>query len=70
MNLPPELTQIQVVVTHSCRRICGYCYNKKLFQSTVPEHTKVIESLAILRTKFEQVLGLKPSSCREQDLFF
>lgn len=45
MNLPPELTQIQVVVTHSCRRICGYCYNKKLFQSTVPEHTKVIESL-------------------------
>ena len=25
---------------------------------------------AILRTKFEQVLGLKPSSCREQDLFF
>ena len=27
-------------------------------------------SLTILRTKFEQVLGLKPSSCREQDLFF
>ena len=25
---------------------------------------------SILRTKFEQVLGLKPSSCREQDLFF
>jgi len=24
---------------------------------------------AILRTKFEQVLRLKPSSCREQDLF-
>jgi len=25
--------------------------------------------LTILRTKFEQVLRLKPSSCREQDLF-
>ena len=28
------------------------------------------EAQSILRTKFEQVLGLKPSSCREQDLFF
>jgi len=26
--------------------------------------------ISILRTKFEQVLRLKPSSCREQDLFF
>ena len=26
--------------------------------------------LAILRTKFEQVLRLKPVSCRKQDLFF
>jgi len=33
---------------------------------------RLIQSLkfTILRTKFEQVLGLKPSSCREQDLFF
>jgi len=48
--------------------------------STLHGHTSRVNSLifdsnsrfliTILRTKFEQVLGLKPSSCREQDLFF
>jgi len=34
---------------------------------SIRNKTKIDRS--ILRTKFEQVLRLKPSSCREQDLF-
>jgi len=48
-----------------------YINGRDLLQNS--RNVKVIDlfglSLAILRTKFEQVLRLKPLSCREQDLF-
>jgi radical SAM protein with 4Fe4S-binding SPASM domain len=45
MHLPEDLSLLQVVVTHSCKRNCGYCYNKLLNQETLPDAEQLMNSL-------------------------